>query len=506
MGIFRKGKLINVLFLTTEEFPFAKVGGLGEVMFSLPRALRSLGHDVRVMLPRYGGIDKEQFRMSYVSEGLEIPTAPDRSGTMLRCNVLRYDATDNPKSPVTTYFLENQEYYELRSNAYGYADDQIRFALLSRGCLEFLNTTGEWMPDVIVATDWMAGYLPNFLKTDYREYVRLRTLASVFSIHNIYSQGPVKRFRFIPEMERDDGHEPIPDFFGPRMQQINAMRRGIMYADVVNTVSPTYANELMTPEFGEGLDTLLQERRGRVFGILNGIDLEAVNPEVDPILARTFSAATLDARRANKAALQERFGLPQDPDAFVCGVVSRLTGQKGFSLLASILEPFLRATRAQLIVTGTGDTDIMDFFAALTQKYPKQVAVHLQFDSELPRLIYGGSDILLIPSQFEPCGLTQMEAMRYGAIPVARRTGGLADSIHDERASTKRGTGFLFDEFEPTALCIAMTRAFERWGDTDAWRKLQKRAMAADFSWQLSATQYVDLFRKAMKLRRSGNA
>ncbi len=508
MNLFGKRKALKVLFVSSEEYPFAKVGGLGEVMYSLPRALKKLGCDARVMMPRYVSIDKEKYKTAYVYEGIEVPTTAERTGKTLRCNVLRYDDTGEENSPVTTYFLENQEYYELRSNVYGYIDDAVRFALLSRGCLEFLNANKEWMPDIIVATDWMTGYLPNYLQTDYKDYVRLQHLTTIFSIHNIFWQGLSRRYMFIPEMEYDDGHSALPDFFDPRMKNINAMRRGITYADVVNTVSATYAKELMTPEYGEGLDELLQERRGRFYGILNGIDYTKNDPATDEILTHNYSVSSIDGRIENKLALQKRFGLPEKKDVFVAGVVSRLAKQKGMSLFADTIETFIEATQAQLIIVGTGESEYMDFFHKLQEKYPNNVRAHLQYDGILPHLIYGGADVVLIPSQYEPCGLTQMEAMRFGAVPVARKTGGLADSIKDYTPEEKQGTGFLFEKFDGTAFLIALIRAFESWRHKSSWKELQKRAMEADFSWELSAKEYMDLFKKAIQIKKNppGNA
>lgn len=504
MGIFPQNSKPNVLFVSSEEAPFAKVGGLGEVVFALPRALVRLGYDARVMIPRYGTIDPLSWNMPYTFEGLDVPTAPG-GGTRLVCNVRRAIAVGDRRSPVTTYFLENQEYYEFRANVYGYADDRIRFALLSRGCLEFLNRSREWLPDVIVTTDWMTGYLPNFLKTDYRDYARLAGIATVFSIHNLSSHGTIRPYRFLGESERDDGFGPVPDFFSPRMQQVNAMRRGILYADVINTVSPTYAKEITTPEFGEGLDGLLREKSGRLSGILNGIDYETVNPASDPFLPKKFDAKTIEARIENKGALQKRFGLPENPGTFVMGVVSRLTRQKGFSLLLPVIEAFLQSAGAQLIIVGTGETDIMDFFQVLEKKFPAQVRTHLQFDEALPHMVYAGSDVVLIPSQFEPSGLTQMEAMRFGAVPVARRVGGLADTIEDFNPATGEGTGFLFDEFEPNAFMIAMTRAFVNWRHHGVWKRLQKIVMTKDFSWDRSAREYGALFDQAVLLHRQDN-
>ncbi|KKU06423.1 MAG: Glycogen synthase GlgA [Parcubacteria group bacterium GW2011_GWA2_45_30] len=485
---------LRILFVTSEEAPFAKVGGLGEIMFSLPRALNKLGHDARVMIPRYGTIERSlpPFNMEY--EGLDVPTAPEQSGTRLICNVLRCDSTDDPHSPTITYFLENKEYYELRSNIYGYKDDAVRFALLTRGCLEFLNHGSDWLPDILVATDWMTGFLPNFLATDYREYKKIRKIASVFSIHNLNSQGPQGDHRFIPESELDNGYGSIPDFFDLRMENINAMRRGILYADVINTVSQKYAQEIMTEEFGEGLDGILRERRDRIFGILNGIDYETNNPAADNYLAANFSVKNLERRGENKIYLQKHFGLPQGQQIFLSGIVSRLTKQKGFSLFPPVIESFLKETRSQIIIMGTGEIEIMTYFQDLEKKFPDQVRAQLQFDGVLPHLIFAGADVVLVPSNFEPSGLTQMEAMRYGAIPVARRVGGLADTIEDFNPETQEGTGFLFDEFNPMAFLIALIRSFVNWKHHASWRKLQCSAMEKDFSWERSAKEYERLF------------
>lgn len=494
---------LKILFVTAELTPFVKLGGLGEVMFSLPRALKNLGHDARVMMPRYGTIDPAQWGLKLAHKHLSVATGAEEEHEKKHfiCNVLRYDATSDPRSPVTTYFLENEEYYELRSNAYGYADDRIRFALLSRGTLEFLVHSESWIPDVIVSTDWMSALVPNFMKFEYESHPKLSSITTVLSIHNLAYQGTAKNYKFIPEMERDDGYGPVPGLFSLRMNNINPLRRGIMYADVINTVSPRYAEEITTEEFGEGLEKLFQERRGRLYGILNGIDYETNNPATDETLAEKFTLDTLDRREVNKLALQQRFGLPQNKDVFVAGIVSRLTRQKGFSLLLPVIEPFLRDSKSQLIVVGTGDTELMTYFQDLEKKYPEQVRAHLQF-FEASHLVFAGSDVILVPSLYEPSGLIQMEAMRYGAIPVARRVGGLADTIEDYSPITRKGSGFLFDEFDPIIFLIAFTRALVNWRHRRVWLKLQQTAMQKDFSWEHSAREYVKMFKKAIDIRK----
>lgn len=491
-------KRLKILFLSTEEAPFAKVGGLGEVIFALPRALTRLGHDARVMMPLYGSIDKKKFGLAYVQKDLKIPTGPTGS-KKLECNVCLYKPKNIGRDPVITYFLENREYYELRSNAYGYSDDRIRFALLSRGCLEFIKEQHDWTPDVIVCADWMSGYLPSYLKTEYADNKLLSGIATVFSIHNLSVQGTSRPERFIPEKERDSGKGSLPDLFSDELLNINSMRRGIMHADIVNTVSPTYAREITTEEYGCGLEQLLREKKDKLRGILNGIDYETNNPATDLLINTKFNAHNLEARSKNKIVFQKRMGLPPSKDRFLMGIVSRITRQKGFALLLPIIEPFLKATGAQLVVVGTGDPEIMDAFRALESKYKRQVVAYMQYDEHLSHEIFAACDVLLIPSKYEPSGLTQMEAMHYGAVPVARKTGGLADTIDDFFSGNDRGTGFLFEEMDPSELLIALTGAYANWRHPAEWKNLQKRIMEKDFSWPHSAAQYVALFNEAIK-------
>lgn len=503
-SLFGSGKpKMKILFVSSEEAPFAKVGGLGEVMYSLPRALKRLGHDARVMMPFYGTVDREKYKTPYVKKELVVASGAEEKSERIVCNVLRFEPKLSKRDPVTTYFLENREYYELRSNAYGYKDDRLRFALLSKACLEFLATSSDWLPDVIVTTDWISGYLPNFLKTEYKENKKLSTVATVFSIHNLAAQGTERPDRFLSENEKDDGYGPLPDLFNERLKDINSMKRGIIFSDLINTVSSTYASEILTEEYGEGLDGLLREKRDKLYGILNGIDYQTNDPATDKYLPAKFSLRNFDARKLNKAALQKRFGLPQDKAVFTMGIVSRIVKQKGFALLQSVIEPFLKATGAQLIIVGTGDSELMDYFLGLQKRLPDQVVAHLQYDEDLPHLIYAGCDVSLIPSKYEPSGLTQMEAMRYGSVPVARRTGGLADTIDDGGPGSPASTGFLFNNMDPLELLIAMTRAYSGWRHRAEWKSLRKRVMQKDFSWDKSAKEYTVLFEKAIAVRRN---
>lgn len=491
----------KILFVAPEAKPFAKAGGLGEVNFSLPRALEELGHNVRLMIPRYAGIDPEKFHLQMEYEGMDVPTGSlgdkQNEPEYLVCNVRKYtpDKSKNggDKLPVTTYFLENAEYYEKRSNVYGYSDDTIRWALLCRGTLEFLKNSNDWIPDIIVASDWQTGFLPNYLKTTYKQYPKLSSVSTVFIIHNLYYQGMFDH-RFVSEMDFDDGQSSMPPFFDPRLLKINGMRRGIMYSDVITTVSPTYSREIMTKDYGEYLDDLLKERRARVHGVLNGIDYDDYNPETDENIVSKYSAKTLSRRAKNKKELQTRFGLPNEKDVPIIGIASRFVEAKGFDLLFDVIEPLIRELEFQLVILGAGDAKYMGFFKDLAERLPKNVSAHLSFDPVLPRLVFSGSDMILIPSKFEPCGLVQMEAMRYGGVPIVRKTGGLADSVTDFNPRTGVGNGFVFEDFNSLSLVMAITRAREYYRNQPVWRKIQKQAMNANFSWENSAAEYARIF------------
>src|SRR3989344_5030082 len=292
------------------------------------------------MIPLYAGVNKETYKPEMLVEGLNVPTdaTEENQAQHLICNVKIYSSShDSEELPVITYFLENEEYYEKRANVYGYGDDAVRWALLGRGVLEFLRHHSDWVPNVIVSSDWQSGFIPNYLRTVYKDDPKLNKIATVFSIHNLYYQGMFNH-HFINELDYDDGRSPIPSFFDSRLLKINMMRRGILYADLINTVSENYAKEIMTEQYGELLDSLLRERRHRVYGVLNGIDYLTVNPETDTLLVKNYNKSNLDNRLLNKTELQKRFGFPLDEKKFIVGIISRLDEQKGFDLLFSVAD------------------------------------------------------------------------------------------------------------------------------------------------------------------------
>ena len=501
INIFKREPKLRLLFVASEAAPFIKVGGLGEVMRSLPKALRALGHDARVFLPKYATIDLEKYPLRLELEDLRpAPSEEEDPHGLFISNVLRYD---NDSGETIAYFLENMEYYEKRANVYGYADDAIRWALLSRATPEFLRHS-SWRPDVIIASDWQGGLIPNYFHTIYKDDPRLSAIAVVFCIHNLSFQAMFDH-RFVSEMDYDSGREEIPGFNDPRLSKLNFMRRGIMYADAINTVSPTYSQEITTPEYGEGLHELLSERRSRLSGILNGIDTDIYNPETDSNIQLHYNIKTLSGGKTkNKSALQQKFNLPVRDNVPLFGIVSRLTDQKGFGLLMDAAEPLLENFNMQLIVVGSGEGHFMTFFQELAKKYPQKVGIHLSYNEVLSHTVYAGADAIIIPSRFEPSGLTQMEAMRYGTVPIVRKTGGLADSVVDYDPANKTGTGFVFEKFDNRAFYGAMVRAIETYRYPEFWRDIQKRAMKADFSWTKSAREYVDLFKKAIEYHALG--
>ncbi len=485
----------KILFVASEAAPFVKIGGLGEVMYSLPKALRELKFDARVMIPKYATIDGEKFPLKLEMKDIRPYSGENDPYNLLVSNILKYE---NDDGRVVAYFLENAEYYEKRANVYGYNDDTARWVLLSRGVLEFVKKS-KWKPNIIVACDWQAGFIANLLKTEYRDDPELKNIIVIFSIHNLKFQGMFDQY-CVSEMDYDAGQGEIPDFFDEKLLKLNGMRRGIMYADLINTVSPTYSKEILSPEYGEKLEELLAERRSVLFGILNGIDNDSWNPAVDSDIASHYSAKNIEGRFENKLALQKHFGLPEDKDKFVIGIVSRMDEQKGFNLIVEIIDSLVQNIDFQLVVTGVGESRFRNFFQDLHKNYPEKTAGHFFFDGKITKMILAGSDSLLIPSRFEPCGLVQMEAMRYGAVPIVRKTGGLADSVVDFISGQNTGTGFVFEKYDKYALLIAIIRASETYKNKKEWSRLVARAMTADFSWKKSAREYIKLFALAQNL------
>lgn len=485
---------LKVLMVSAEVAPYASVGGVASVIAYLSKALRRRGHDVRIFMPKFGFLDEDKYKMRMVHKGLEVPTGDEYTPHLI-CNVKYNHFADN----TPTYFLENMEYYEKRANVYSYSDDPTRWGLLSRGLLEFIRQTKEFVPDVIHCNDWHTGATPNYLETFYDGDEVLDEVASVFTIHNLQCQGMFDH-RNVPELDYDDGRSPVAGFFDERLNKQNFMRRAILYSDVVNTVSKTYAKEILTEEYGEGLDKLLMEVREKVFGIVDGIDYDELNPATDNLIETNYDIRSLKLRVENKEALQKEFDLPSDSCIPVMGFVGRLDRQKGVDLIMETLYHVMKDFDAQFVQVGGGDGGLTDQLHQLKRDFPNKVGIHPYPNFTLPRLLFAGCDMFLLPSRFEPCGIVQLEAMRYGAVPIVRGVGGLADTVENFDSVRGRGTGFVFKDFDVFSLFGQIIRALELYKNKQIWEKLQANAMRADFSWEHSAKEYERLYERAITL------
>jgi starch synthase len=475
---------LRILFLSAEAVPFAKVGGLADVAGSLPKALRGLGHDVRLMMPRYGTISSDEFELEKIGEPFRVPAGAGKEyvhliGTSMGENV-----------PV--YLLWNEHYFTSREKVYGFEDDAQRFAVFGRGVLGALKLLG-WEPDVVHANDWHTALVPAWLDVDGWRDPFFRGIATLFTIHNLAYQGItgrlILRFAQMEDLEHLTVEQP---------GAVNWMAQGIAHADLINTVSKRYAREILSPEMGMGLAPLLNERKDRLNGVLNGLDYEVWNPVADPHIPHNFDVDRLDRRAANKIALQQQARLPVRSDVPLVGMVSRLDEVKGMDLMEPVLNWLLGERDAQFVLLGTGASRYHRMFERVQERYRDRMRAFLKFDPVLARRVYASADMFLMPSFVEPCGLGQMIAMRYGSVPVVRETGGLADTVTDQTREPGQGTGFVFQEKWAEGCIDALRRALEVYQERDTWHALQMRGMASDFSWTASAEEYVDLYHRAL--------
>jgi len=474
---------MKILFLAAEVAPFVKVGGLADVAGSLPLALAALGHDVRVAMPLYASISPERYNLKTVVPYLDIPIGRDATGGAVLEGALPAHS-GGPHVPV--YFIQNQHYFE-RPKIYGYDDDGDRYAVFCQAALLMLYSL-NWKPDVVHANDWHTGLAPNYLKTIYRYLPFFKDIRTVFTIHNLAYQGI-----FDQKWLRQAGLDQDGIVFGDRDGLVNVLGRGVAYADAVSTVSPTYATEILTPEYGEKMDWLLNYRWGHLWGILNGIDYGVFDPATDPQITANFDLASTEKRSANKTALQQCLNLPHEGRVPLVGMVSRLVDQKGFDLIAAAAARLL-AKKVQLVVLGSGTPYYEEFLSRLAYQFPEQVSAALTFDPALAQQIYAGSDFFLMPSRFEPCGLGQLIAMRYGSVPVVRYTGGLVDTVQEYNPASGSGNGFVFGPYEVEHMLAAFDRALAVYHQPQAWQELVKINMQRDYSWDASAKQYLDFY------------
>ena len=475
---------LNILFITAEAAPFAKTGGLADVAGSLPKALAAMGHDVRVVMPAYGSIERAlqegRWGLRAVGPTMRVPILGGIATGAMEARL--------PGSDVPVSFVAERTLFD-RPDLYGYEDDPYRFAFFSRAALHLSIEVRGWRPDVVHAHDWHAAPAILWLATSGQLDPRYRDLPTLLTIHNLLHQG-----RTSTDILRYVGAGG-PHIWEEGPGEVNLLARGIYHATMINTVSPTYASEILRPEGGAGLDGLLRYRQFDVHGILNGLDDEIWDPACDAHLAATYDQSTVDHRATNKRALQARLGLPARPDVPLIAMVSRLDVQKGVDLVAPVIGWLLERGEgeAQFAVLGSGAATYELAFRRLAERHPQQAAAVLTYDPALAPLMYAGSDAFVMPSRFEPCGLGQLIAMRYGCVPVVRATGGLADTVQDGV------TGFTFGPYDRTALLEALQRALALYrGAPDEWRALQRRGMTQDFSWAASARRYQQVYEWAM--------
>lgn len=476
---------MRVLFITAEAAPFAKRGGLADVCGALPTALAALGHDVRVVMPAYASIEAALRERRWDLRALDLVLHVPAGGGTIQAGVL--EAT-LPGSTVPVWFIAEWHLFA-RHGIYGYDDDPYRFAFLSRAALD-LAASFDWRPDVVHAHDWHAAPAVLWLNTAGSREAWFHGMATVLTIHNLRHQGRVSH-DLLAYLGIDNGGGIPEERFG----EVNLLGRAVAHATMISTVSPTYAREILTPMGGSGLDRLLRSRQGDLHGILNGLDVALWNPAADGRLAASFTSDALDRRRANKAALQEQVGLSPRGDVPLVAMVSRLDEQKGLDITGHVLHLLLNghAGEAQFVVLGSGAPGYEAMFQHLASYHREKMAALTRYDDGLARLIYGGSDIFVMPSQYEPCGLGQMIAMRYGSVPVVRATGGLSDTVHDTV------NGFTFLELSSDAFWHALRRAIDVFRqDPIAWQAMQRDGMERDFSWPASARGYHQLYEWAL--------
>ncbi|HLA68081.1 MAG TPA: glycogen synthase GlgA [Bacteroidota bacterium] len=490
-------KPLNILFVSSEVEPFAKTGGLADVSSSLPKAIKESGHEIRIMMPRYRFISERKFKLHDIIRLKDIPIPV---GNSIELGNVKSSFISNLKDKVQVYFLDNEKFFG-RDGVYqspvgkkDYQDNDERFIFFCHGVIETLKRLG-WQPDIIHCNDWQTGLIPAYLKTLHSGDPFFKNIKTVFTIHNMAYQGSFSSEAFaksgLPkDLFKPEGAEAYGKF--------NFLKTALYFSDAITTVSQKYAEEIChSEELGAGLNGLLSHRKKDLHGILNGIDYHQWNPLTDDHIYRKYDLKSLEAKVDNKKALVKRFGLSYSDSVPLVGAISRLVEQKGFDLVLEAMDELMKLD-IQFILLGSGDPKAEKKFEAFHKKYSSKMGVFFGFDEELAHLIEAGSDLFLMPSRYEPCGLNQMYSMRYGTIPVVRATGGLDDTVEDHSGNGK-GTGIKFEKFDAKELVKAVQRGIKIYQQPDEWKKLMRNGMMKDFSWEHSARKYVGLYKELLK-------
>ncbi|MFC1559551.1 glycogen synthase [Candidatus Margulisiibacteriota bacterium] len=480
---------MKILFVSMEVVPFAKVGGLGDVAGSLPKAISHLGHDIRVILPLYRNI-REKFNVKPAGGGIDIKVA----GKIEKTSLFQ---TNLPGSKAIAYFVANKHYYD-RDGIYGdnggdYPDSLERYTHFSKAVIECIKSI-DWKPDVVHCNDWQSALIVMYLKTVHKDDPFYKDTAVVYSTHNMGYQGIFEpdKLGVIGITKKEFAASPLN-----HEGKINFAKAAFTYADLISTVSEKFSEEIQTPEYGYGLDPVVKARSKDVIGILNGLDYELWDPKTDKHIAKDFSVNDLSGKAEDKKDLQKIKGLPVDEKPPLIGIVSRLVDQKGFDILAAAM-PAIMKMNVQFVILGTGESKYHKMFSDFHEKYPKKLALDLKFDAALAQKIYAGSDMFLMPSNYEPCGLGQLISYSYGTIPVVRKTGGLADTVIDCSSGSK-GCGFVFEKYSPQALTKKMKEAVDMFNKKKEWQELMRKVMGFRYTWDVSAEKYIELYNRAIK-------
>ncbi|MCP4726311.1 MAG: glycogen synthase GlgA [bacterium] len=491
-------KKLKILFLSSEVAPFAKTGGLADVSSSLPKALRELGHEVRIMMPKYKVVNERKFVLREVIRLKDIPIA--MGDDEIKINVKSAFTIDPIK--IQTYFIDHRPYFH-RDGLYvdaksgkEYPDNAERFTLFAKGVLETLKIL-SWQPNVIHCNDWQASLVPFLLKTQYKDDPFFNKISSVLTIHNVEFQG-----NFPAAAYKNTNIDDSLFFSGSDLEfyeKFSFLKTGIYYSDHVTTVSEQYALELQeSEEYGMGFEGIFKDVKKKFNGIVNGIDYSVWDPETDEKIPVNYTYGKVNLKKENKIELLKKFNLAYTEGVPVLGIVSRLTDQKGFDLLEEIAED-LFALDLQMVVIGMGEKKYHKMFDSLKKKYKGKLGVKFTFDEDLSHLVEAGADIFLMPSRFEPCGLNQLFSLRYGTVPVVRKVGGLADTITEFDEKTEKGNGFVFDKYSSKDFLAAIKRALKLFEDLKTWKKILKNGMKQDFSWNSSAKKYSKIYEKIIK-------
>lgn len=483
-------KKLNIVHISAECAPYAKSGGLGDVVQQLPTALVKQGHQVSTIIPDYGFFEKTGLNKELILDDVSVTVRGKIYKSTL--SIIK-DQTSNP-----IFLIGNQELFGDVAHLYTPDNDGLRFLFFDVAALTMLNILLEkkiapfqnGIIDIIHCHDWHAGIIPQLIKTS-DQFLKLKNVATVCTIHNLAYQGQINWWH-IPPRRRDRGtSNPLRKTTNP--QHLNFLRRAIIYADVVNTVSERYALEILTKEFGQGLNLLLRKHKNKVYGIVNGIDYNVWNPQFDPNVYVNFDVHSLEKKKENKKQLQQELGLNVDADTALIGIANRLTEQKGFDLIMELM-PDLLEQNLQIVVVGDGEKGYLRFFRKMAKKYPTRVGISSPFCETIASKVYAGSDMYLMPSHFEPCGISQLISLRYGSVPIVHETGGLHDTITDFNYKENQGNGFSFPSYNAEDLAIAIGRALETYQNKPVWEALMARGMEESFSWDLPASKYVNLY------------